>query len=362
MRSKQLYCLFTLVLASIILTGPTHARASAPLIIEPGACDIHLLGRKLKREETFSIVYMAVDAGTNKKIVSSVGDGRREVLKALGASGELYEWHGMYLEPGVSEADRFYFGRLTRGFGATGFSLFPLHDSRIRILTDSAFEMTWSTYRDSNTVTEQEIRDFSQTEASLDPRRKITFTTETKKRQVISVVRLYDGSADPTFYLGHSREFDPNQKPSGDYQLPLERRYPHLNFREANHYVYEPGRQANSSYIEDSFTHQLGSIADFFVSKFGTARLAPDDFREGRVYVELTGKHIKSYLAPRSRGGLGFVLFAMTKDGRMERVPDNFDFSTLKIDRRETGTKYIAYKKIFDFVTDFVPLIQTPHF
>ena len=101
-------------------------------------------------------------------------------------------------------------------------------------MVDKNFEVTWSVYKEAGTVSDVEIAQFQAHEKALDPQRKVTFATSTKAGELVAVVRLYDGSPFPATFLGQGPLF--TETPKGDPRLPIERRYPDLNFRKNGKY------------------------------------------------------------------------------------------------------------------------------
>ena len=284
------YFFLNSLITSILLTAAGHVWAAPHRILRPDGtietCESQLTakpnGRMVyERAQLFRSWYMTVDAAsTSRVIVRSGSGGERTILSMTDLYGKSHQWPNLILDAKAPDNDQFYYGRLTVGEDSSVFTLFNINDPSLSKLVDDNFSLTWKIYEDAGTVTQEEIESFKKLESQLDPRRKVTFVSETASGKIVSVIRLYDGSTYPAFYLGSERPLPDDSKPLGKYKLPLELRYTHLNFREENNYIFEPGRQAVSPEVPDAFYHQLSSMTRFFTGRFGTNHTGPEELKK----------------------------------------------------------------------------------
>ena len=261
---------------------------------------------------------------------------------------------------GAADDDRTYYAKvsLNRSTGKSTTELYSIHETTsLNKMIDKTVELTWDTYLKQDVVTPKEIEQFKATEAELAPQRKVNFITTTLEGETAAILRMYDGSPYPFSFLGaRPTHFE---KVSGDIRLPIERRYPHLFIRENSPYVFEAGRLAKADNFDDGLEYQFYNLGAYLMSKFGVLGVAtPEYLVHGRIYVEITTRHLKHYMRDREKGGLGFQLFAASRNGSlMFKVHENTRYEDLQIERNE-NSKFILYLTVQNFVSNFYQNIQ----
>lgn len=248
--------------------------------------------------------------------------------------------------------------------------MMELYDNQNLALVEKlvSYDLTWETYLAEGTVTPKDIESFKQTEHDLDPRRKITFELSVPEvrdgylfKRTLGIMRVYDGSPFPTSSFSHLPTH--NEAKTTNPHVPIERRYPEINFREDSEYIFEPGRLAKSPDIEgvSMIEYQFHRLADYLHSKFGFNGIAPQNFIEhGKVLAEITGRNLAKFMAPRKRGGFGYTLdyiIETTPQGRkITKVKPGTKYSDLKHKFKETDTKFILHQNVSDYVNNFINL------
>lgn len=265
--------------------------------------------------------------------------------------------------PGATRDARTYFSTisLNRETNKSTVLLEPIQETaRLTALTDSRLELTWDTYLRMSVVTPAEINEFKQTEAELAPQRKVNFETSTSDGRTLAIMRLYDGSPYPFSYLGEKPRYF--EKVSGDPRMPIERRYPHLSrsLRSESDYVFELGRLAKVDEFPDGLDYQLYNAGSYFMGKFGFLGVAmPEYIEKGRVCIEITGKHLKHYMRPREKGGMGFHLFAAAMNKQpMNEVKPGATFESLGLKRDDHEAKFVLYLTVAEFISNFYQKVE----
>lgn len=202
-------------------------------------------------------------------------------------------------------------------------------------IIDKQLKLVWSVYKAEKTVTEKEISEFKRQEKLLDPQRKITFSIfDSETDEILSVMRVYDGSPFPGRYLvDFGVHFDYGE--DTDPRIPVERRYQQLDFRKDTKYVFEAGRLAKDARITGALEKEFKAFADHLFAKYGYDHIVPSDFLRGRIYIEITKRNLKTFLKPRNEDGFGFKLFYKPKK------------------ELEQPQKYILYTTVEDFIRNF---------
>lgn len=245
--------------------------------------------------------------------------------------------------------------------------MMELYDNQNLALVEKlvSYDLTWETYLAEGTVKPADIESFKQTEKDLDPRRKITFELSVPDvrdgylfKRTLGIMRIYDGSPYPTSAFSHLPTH--NEAATTDPRVPIERRYPEINFREDTEYIFEPGRLAKSPDIEgmSMIEYQFHRLAGYLHSKFGLSGIGPKDyFDKGKVLAEITGRNLKKFMTPRSRDGFGYTLdyiVETTPNGRkITKVKSGTKYSDLKHKFNETDTKFILHQTVGDYINNF---------
>lgn len=248
--------------------------------------------------------------------------------------------------------------------------MLELHDSRNLQEVESlvSYDLTWKTYLAEGTVQKKDINSFIETEKELDPRRKITFevwvphiSNGRMTKKTLSIMRVYDGSEFPS--MSYS-DFPTHQEAiTTDPRVPIERRYPEIDFRKDTDFIFEPGRLAKSPEIEDSMIeYQFESLAHYLQMKFGFKGLGPADyFKKGKVLAEITGRNLAKFMRERSEGGFGYTLDYMiqtTPQGqrKITKFKKGVKYSDLKHQFSETDTKFVLHQNIGKMITTYLDL------
>lgn len=228
-----------------------------------------------------------------------------------------------------------------------------------------SYDLTWETYLKEGTVKDIDIESFKKTEKDLDPRRKITFELSVPEirnnklyKKTLSIMRVYDGSIFPTSSFS---DFPTHHEAiKTDPRVPLERRYPEINFRKDNDYIFEPGRLAKSNEIEGSLIeYQFYSLSQYLLGKFGFKGIAPREYGEkGKIVIEITGRNLEKFMRSRKANGFGFTLdyiIEPTEEGhRVIKVHPHATYESLRYSFKETETKFILHSTVFNFMNDFM--------
>lgn len=235
-----------------------------------------------------------------------------------------------------------------------------------------SYDLTWQTYRQEGTVKESDIESFKATEKDLDPRRKITFelsVPEIKNSQLykktLSIMRVYDGSPFPTSSFS---DFPTHHEAiKTDPRVPLERRYPEINFRVDSDFIFEPGRLAKSTEIEGTLLeYQFYSLSQYLLGKFGFKGIGPGAyFQKGRIVIEITGRNLEKFMRSRDKNGYGFILdyiIEPTNEGpKIIKANRQTTYQSLQSSIKETETKFILHSTVADFMNHFMGVrIGTP--
>jgi hypothetical protein len=230
-----------------------------------------------------------------------------------------------------------YYAIASKNLG-TGYLTVQLHslnsEETLAKKIGQELNLVWNTYLKENTVSLSEIEEFKRLEANLPPQRKLTFVVkETRSGRTLSVMRVYDGSPFPGVYYGDFGQiFDFREV---DRRLPIELRYPEINFRDGTQHVFEAGRLAKDADIDLALERQFATLAGHLLGKYGFSGQVPEGYSKGRIYIEITERNLKKFLRTRKNNGYGFTLFKkLPKDGT-------------------TSQKYILYSTVSDFITNF---------
>lgn len=228
-----------------------------------------------------------------------------------------------------------------------------------------SYDLTWETYRQEGTVKESDIESFKATEKNLDPRRKITFELSVPEirnnklhKKTLSIMRVYDGSTFPT--SSYSDFPTHHEAIKTDPRVPLERRYPEINFRTDNDFIFEPGRLAKSNEIEGSLIeYQFYSLGQYLLGKFGFKGIGPGAyFKKGKIVIEITGRNLEKFMRTRKNNGFGFTLDYIvepTKEGhKIIKTDQHTTYESLQHSFKETETKFILHSTVADFINNFI--------
>jgi hypothetical protein len=319
-----------------------------------------------KVEVSQSIVtwYAPIAMPGEKWIVRDPQTGRRRVQYFRPADGRsrVGEFGNIELSKNARDDERTYYARasLNKATGMLTAELFPIEETpSLTKMIDQTVELTWETYLKQGTVSDREIEEFKKTEAELAPQRKVNFVTTTQEGQTATVLRLFDGSPYPfTFFGDHPSHFE---KVSGDPRLPIERRYPRLQaaMREKSNYVFEAGRLAKIDGFDDGLEYQFYNLGAYLMQKFGYLGVSmPAYARDGRIYIEVTARHVRHYMRPRAKGGMGFKLFAAAVNGKEMTLVNPEAESSLAARRDDHESKFVLYLNVSDFISNFYQTIE----
>jgi len=341
-----------LICITIALTAPAAHAAME--------CSHLFRSSKIEISDTTVTWYMPIAMPGERWISLDLRTGRKKIEIFSPTGG-----HRGYTKPGIlknvilmkgaPDADRTYYAKLSlnRNTGESTTELYSIAETAsLNKMIDKTVDFTWETYLKQDVVTPQEVLQFKETEAELAPQRKVNFITTTLEGDTAAILRLYDGSPYPFWFLGARPEYF--EKVSGDARLPIERRYPHLEIRSKSPYVFEAGRLAKADNFENGLEYQFYNVGAYLLNKFGFLAVAtPEYILDGRIYAEITTRHLKHYMRAREKGGLGFkVLAASRNDGPMKKVPENSSYEDLQIERTE-NSKFIVYLTVQEFISKF---------
>lgn len=320
---------------------------------------------KVEIDKTIVTWYMSMAMPGERWISRDPNTGKREILLFSPTGGHRDYTRTAHLEnveltKDAPDSDRTYYAKVSLNRSTQHIStvLHPIAETtNLNKMIDKTVDFTWETYLKQEVVTTHEIEQFKKTEAELAPQRKINFITTTLEGETAAIMRVYDGSPYPFSFLGARPEYF--EKVSGDARLPIERRYPHLSIRADSPYVFEAGRLAKADNFDNGLEYQFYNLGAYLMTKFGFLGVAtPEYFVHGRIYAEITTRHLKHYMREREKGGLGFnILAASRNDGPMTPVPKNTNYEDLKIDRNE-NSKFIVYLTVKDFISKFYRMIE----
>lgn len=312
---------------------------------------------KYKIADSQITLYTAADLGFHDKILKMNTDrGLWEIAAIIPEKRKqrTIPLENVLLMPGTRNDDASYYAKMTvdKKTKKDVIEFYPISDSKKIInLLDKHLDLTWQTYLKMGTVKADEIEAFKRTEYELPPQRKVTFVnSDPKSGKTLAILRLYDGSPFPTSYFSDLATH--HEAPDTDPRIPIERRYPNINFRKESPYIFEPGRIAKSSELEEGvLNYQFYQVAFYFLTKFGFLMTGPTEFFvKGRVYVEVTARGVPRYMNSVSDGGLGFHL-AYIINGRPKKA-DKLSLSDLNLDPENTEVKYILYSPIQEFINN----------
>lgn len=280
---------------------------------------------------------------------------------------QIHDPVSVELMPMVSpHASEYYaVSSLDQKSGKTHIKLFDIKQSgQLKEIINVPLELTWETYARRGTVDGKDIESFKATEDALPPQRKVIFVASKNEvaadgqpnSKILAVMRFFDGSPYPAMYVGrdHTRSQVPLQV-QADRRLPIERRYSELNLRETTEDIFEAGRLAADPSLDGVLKIQLYNMGAYLKAKFGFEETPPDAFAErGRVYAEITGQHLKTYMEAADKGGLGFTIFAAAATGQpMRRLDARTAYSELKGLRIDPEARFVLYKTVSDVIRDF---------
>ena len=251
--------------------------------------------------QTVTTWFSAVELGYHDKLISKdlkTGKKRLAYLEHENARDGSGAFDNIFIMPDANDGASSYFAKTSynRKTSKVKMELHPIEDSgKLTQLTDKTLDLTWSAYQKLAVVSKAEIDTFKVSETELSPQRKVTFITTTQSGRSLAVMRVYDGSPFPASFLGGlARQ---HEAPLTDPRLPIERRYPHLQLREQSQYIFEAGRLAKSEDIAEMLEFQFYNLGSYFMTKFGFLGVGPRDYIEhGRIYIEITGKFLETYM------------------------------------------------------------------
>jgi hypothetical protein len=244
------------------------------------------------------------------------------------------------------------------------------------------YNLTWETYRSEATVRIKEVRIFMGLEKELDPRRKISFelwvpyiSNGQMTKKTLGIMRVYDGSPFPSMTYN---DFPTHHEAlETDHRVPIERRYPDIDFRSDTEYIFEPGRLAKSPDLEgiSLIEYQFQSLAHYLNKKFGFKGFTTNEFiKKGKILAEITGRNLEKFIRHRAKAGFGYTvdfIIIPKKDGGYEKIPIKpgtqfseikkilFDLDPTYLDKNgeiaDTDIKFLLHSRIGEYIKNFAP-------
>jgi hypothetical protein len=345
----KLLVLAAFCLSMLLTAGPSFANCSSALEIQ-----------KIPYNQIITYWYFPIELGFHDKIIRRQ-KGRRTIIAFAPAGSDAIETN-IRLMPGAEDDASSYYMKssIVNGTPQTTYELYSMKDRhRLSAVVDRLFDLTWRTYQRKQIVPEVEIDGFKKTEDEMDPRRKVIFMATAKDGRPLAILRLYDGSPYPTSFLG---EFSTqHEAPDTDPRIPVERRYPHIDFREESPFVFEPGRLASTGELEDVLHFSFYHTGGYLLNKFGFLMAAPKLYvHKGRVYIEITERYLEDYMKNPDAGGMGFHLFAMARrKQKMKKVRGAPTYASLKLTPKDKNSKFILYMNVHEFINRFHTPLET---
>jgi hypothetical protein len=283
---------------------------------------------------------------------------------------QIHDPVSVELMPLVQPDQSSYFAvsSLDQNSGRTHIKLFDIHRTEVlKNIINVPLELTWTTYAEKGTVGQKDIESFKATEDALPPQRKVIFVTSKNEiatdgkpsTRMLAVMRFFDGSPFPALYVGkNAANSQVAARALGDRRLPIERRYTELNFRQTSNDIFEAGRLAADPSLDGVLKIQLYNMGAYLKSKYGFDEALPPGFaRNGRVYAEITGQHLKTYMESVEKGGLGFTLVAASLSNSpqsgMHAITETKTFADYRAHRADPNARFVLYKSVEDVIQDF---------
>lgn len=341
---------------SLLVSGQLHARSAAH------SCARLFEGSNKSKvidyDQTITNWYFAVELGFHDKLIEqNMKSGMKKLLflDHENPRDGSASYSNIFMMPKTDDNASSYFAKnsINRKSNKVEMILHPIEESKsLTNMTSKDMELTWNTYLKKNVVSKAEIETFKAAEEELSPQRKITFVTTTQRGRTLAIMRVYDGSPFPAMYMG--RLGRQHEAPVTDVRLPIERRYPHLPLREKSQYIFEAGRLAKSEDIQGMLEYKFYNLGSYFMTKFGFAGVGPRDYiQNGRLYIEITGQYLETYMKSKEDGGMGFHLYAaQVGNQKMKLVDPKTTYKSLKV-KPNTEDKFVMYLTTAEFINNF---------